>query len=217
MLRLMTAILISMFPRSIHIYFLRKQGAKIGKNSYIGFLAVLDSKNIEIGDNVQIASFNLLHRLVSLRMENGSRMNGFNWVTGAKTGSLSIGKNSAVTRLHFFEASGDITIGENSIIAGRNSHFFTHGISATNLEDVRPITIGPWCYIGSSSRFTPGSGVSRGTFVGMGAVVTKNHSDQFVLIAGNPAVVRKELSQKDIYFSRSYLPHDHHPEDYNGL
>jgi acetyltransferase-like isoleucine patch superfamily enzyme len=127
-----------------------------------------------------------------------------------------VGHNSAITRLHFFEASGGILIGDNTIIAGRGSHFFTHGISSTNLDDVRSIEIGSWCYIGSTSRFVPASGVARGTFVGLGAVVTKAFKDEFVLIAGNPAIIKKRLSPDDAYFDRGFLPHDHHPPGYTG-
>lgn len=177
---------------------------------------VIDAQRVVLGDNVQIAGFNLLHRLVELEMGTGSRMNGFNWITGARTGGLRMGRNAAITRLHFFEASGNVTIGENTIIAGRGSHFFTHGISSINLDDVKPVEIGPWCYVGSTSRFVPGSGISKGTFVGMGAVVTKFFSEDFVLIAGNPAAVRKQLSPGDAYFDRSFLPHDHHPPGYLG-
>lgn len=177
---------------------------------------VLDAANVTLGDHVQIAAFNLLHRLKSLEMGPGSRMNGFNWITGARTGSLVMGMNAAITRLHFFEASGDVFVGENTIIAGRGTHFFTHGISSTNLDDVRPIKIGPWSYIGSSSRFVPGSGCAEGTFVGMGTVVTKNFEERYVLIAGSPASIRKRLSAGDAYFSRDFLPHDHHPEGYDG-
>lgn len=216
MTSLLVAVLSTLLPNRVRIALLRWRGAQIGKGCRIGLLTIIDAKQIVLGDNVQIASFNLIHRLVRLEMGCGSRMNGFNWITGAKTGRFRLGHNSAITRLHFFEASGDILIGDNTIIAGRGSHFFTHGISSTNLDDVRSIEIGPWCYIGSTSRFVPGSGVARGTFVGLGAVITKAFKDEFVLIAGNPAIIKKRLSPDHAYFDRGFLPHDHHPREYKG-
>lgn len=207
--------LLVFIPSKIKIAICRSMGAKIGNNCYIGF-SLVDAEKLEIGDNVYIGHFNLLWRLKALKLETGSRLNMFNWITGGKTGSFYLGRNSAITRLHFLEASATIKIGNNSIIAGRNSHLFSHGISSTNLDDQRQITIGEWCYIGSSCRFVPGSGVSDHTFVGMGSVVTKNHNDSFVLIAGSPARVRKKLSKDDAYFNRPYLPHDHQPESYKG-
>lgn len=214
---LLSIVFSALLPSRLRIALLRARGAQIGKGCRIGMFTLLDAKNIVVGDYVQIASFNLIHRVVRLEMGAGSRMNGFNWITGAKTGSFRLGRNSAITRFHFFEASGDIKIGDNSIIAGRGSHFFTHGISSTNLDDVRPIEIGSWCYIGSASRFVPASGVARGTFVGLGSVVTKAFKDEFVLIAGNPAIIRKKLSSDDVYFDRGFLPHDHHPLEYKDV
>jgi acetyltransferase-like isoleucine patch superfamily enzyme len=213
---LLSAFLVAILPSRIKIWVLRQMGARIGRGCHIG-LSVIHAREIEIGDHVRIASFNLLHRLTALKMGQGSRMNGFNWITGAGTGEFVLGHHSAVTRLHFFEASGSIYIGDNSIVAGRGSHFFTHGISSTNLDDVRPIVIGPWCYVGSSSRFVPGCCLSEGTFVGMGAVVTKRFAELYVLVAGNPAVIKKHLSDKDAYFDRAYLPHDHHPPGYSPV
>ena len=206
---------VALLPSRVKIAYYRKQGAEIGKSCYIG-LSIINAKKIRIGDNVQVASFNLIHRLDEFVMQSGSRMNGFNWITGAGTGSFYLGRNSAITRLHFFEASASIYIDNNTIIAGRNSHFFTHGISSTNLDDMRPIRIGPWCYIGSSSRFVPGAEVAEGTFVGMGSVVTKKVTETHVLLGGVPAIIKKKLSPEDVYFNRPYLPHDHHPPDYNG-
>ncbi len=211
--KLIVAMLVALLPSRAKIWVLRRMGAQIGRGCHIG-LSVIHSERIDIGSNVRIASFNLLHRLTSLAIGSGARLNGFNWITGAGSGEFVLGHHSAVTRLHFFEASGSIYIGDNSIIAGRGSHFFTHGISSTNLDDVRPIEIGPWCYIGSSCRFVPGSGVCKGTFVGMGAVVTRAFKEPFVLVGGNPAQVKKQLSGSDAYFCRAYLPHDHHPEGY---
>lgn len=211
--KLLVAFLVALLPSRAKIWLLRRMGACIGRGCYIG-LSVIHAQKIEIGDHVRIASFNLLHRLTSLKMGQGSRMNGFNWITGAGMGEFILGHHSAITRLHFFDASGSIDIGDNSIVAGRGSHFFTHGISSTNLDDLRPIVIGPWCYVGSSSRFVPGSGVSDGTFVGMGSVVTKRFADPYVLVAGNPAVIKKRLSSKGVYFDRPFMPHDHQPRGY---
>ena len=207
--------IIALLPSAMKIACLRAQGAKIGQNCFIG-LTLIDAGKIQLGDNVYIASFNLIHRLDEFVLKSGSRMNGFNWITGARTGSFYLGRNSAVTRLHFFEASASIFVGDNTIIAGRSSHFFTHGISSTNLDDMRPVKIGPWCYVGSSSRFIPGVEVAEGTFVGMGSVVTKKFTEPYVLLGGAPATVKKKLSPNDRYFSRPFLPHDHHCKDYNG-
>lgn len=207
--------LIALLPSRLKILYYRSRGAKIGKECYIG-MSIIDSKDIEIGDCVYIGSFNLIWRLVELKLESGSRIEMGNWITGGRLGGFRLGKNSAIQRFHFMEASSDITIGNNCIIAGRNSHFFSHGISSVDLDVKQPILIGNWVYIGSSCRFAPGTGVNDFTFVGMGAVVTKKHKDNYVLLAGNPAIVKKILSPHDAFFNRQYLPHSHHPAKYKG-
>jgi len=207
--------LIAFMPSKIKVIIFRLLGAKIGNNCFIGF-SIVDAENLEIGDNVYIGHFNLLWRLKELKLETGSALVMFNWITGGRTGNFYLGRNSGITRFHFIEASSDVRIGKNCIVAGRSSHFFSHGISSTNLDDQRPITIGDWCYIGSSSRFVPGSSVSDYTFVGMNSVVTKNFQEKYVLLAGCPAVVKKKLSPTAVYFNRDYMPHSHHPKIYKG-
>ena len=202
-------------PSAIKIPMYRAMGAKIGKDCYIG-LAILDAQKIEIGDCVYVGHLNLIWRLKEAKLESGSRLEFCNWITGAREGTFRLGRNSAIQRFHFFEASSDISIGANCIVAGRNSHFFSHGISSSDLDVRRSIHIGDWSYIGSGTRFVPGAGVAQGTFVGMGAVVTKRHDEEYVMLGGNPAIVKKKLSAADIYFNRSYLPHCHHPKTYQG-
>lgn len=211
----MIDLLIALLPSRLKIAILRARGASIGVNCKIGF-SVLNASCINIGDNVCIGHFNLIWRLNKLRFQTGSTITMFNWITGAKVGNFRLGRNSGITRFHFLEASGSIDIGANSIIAGRGSHFFTHGISSNDLDVVRPISIGDWSYIGSGVRFAPGAGVADKTFVGMGSVVTKRYSEQFVLLAGVPAIIKKKLSPTDAYFNRAYLPQAHHPQNYKG-
>lgn len=205
----MIKFLLLFLPSKLKISIYRLLGAKIGKNSYIGF-SIISADKIEIGECVYIGHFNLIWRLKNLELKSGSRIGQFNWVTGASSGSLTIGNNSAVTRFHFLESSADIIMGNNSIIAGRSSHFITHGLTPTSREDLRSIHISDWCYIGSSVRFVPGVFISDHSFVGMGAVVTKRFNEPYVLIAGNPAQVKKKLTKNDAYFSRDYLDHEHH-------
>jgi len=205
-----------LFPSPLKIFFLRLAGYKIGKNCHIGYSCVF-SKEVTLADDIYIGNFNIIKSLTHLNMAKGSRVGTFNWITGAGIGGFSLGRNSSIRRFHFFEASGGVLIGSNSIIAGRSSHFFTHGLSPDNLDLIQPITIGSWCYIGSSVRFVPGVDIPKGSFIGMGSVVTKTFKDEYQLIAGNPAVVKKELNRRSVYFSREYLRHTHHRKEYGGL
>ena len=119
-------------------------------------------------------------------------------------------ENSSVSVLHYIEASGDVSIGANSIIAGRSSQFFTHGIRPDKLDDVSPIVIGDWCYVGSAARFLPGSGLADHCFLGMGAVVTRRFENGYMLLGGCPAKEIKPLPEDSVFFDRPHLPQPHH-------
>jgi acetyltransferase-like isoleucine patch superfamily enzyme len=202
-------------PSKIKIYYYRLLGAKIGRCCYIG-LSIVDAGVLQMDDYTYIGHFNLIWRLKTLTMGRGSRITMLNWITGARQGIFQLGANSSISIMHFIEASADIKIGANTIIAGRSSQFFTHGITPTNLDDQRAIIISDWCYVGSAARFTPGSCISDHTFVGMGAVITKQIYENYVLIGGSPARVIKNLSKSDLFFKQPYLSHSHHPGTYEG-
>lgn len=212
-LRLLLLGLLAMLPSKIKILVLRLLGAKIGRGCHIG-VSIVEAKDIRIGSYVRIGNCNLIKGLRKLELQDGSKIESLNWITGAGTGSLRMGKNSSIRRLHFLEASANVTIGANTIIAGRSSLFFTHGLAPDNLDDMRPIVIGDWCYIGSAVRFLPGASVATGTFVAMGAVVTKAYTDEYSMIGGVPAKRIKRLSKSMKYFNRAMLPHAHHPASY---
>lgn len=204
-----------LFPSPIKVFLLRALGYKIGKNTYLGYSLIL-SRKVEIGNNVSIGHFNLIKSFKLITLENGCRIGSFNWITGGGIGYLLLGYNASIRRFHFIEASGGFSIGNNSILAGRGSHFFTHGLSPNNLDDVRPILISDWCYIGTSVRFVPGVIIPEGCFVGMGSVVTKSFTKEYSLIAGSPATIKKTFTKDEKYFNRPFLKHAHHPHNYDG-
>jgi acetyltransferase-like isoleucine patch superfamily enzyme len=208
-------ILITLMPSVIKIWCFRAMGASIAEGCYIGF-SIIDANNLVLGKCVYIGHFNILWRLNNLELESGSRVTLFNWITGGREGSFYLGRNSSLSFGHFLEASSNIRIGNNCIIAGRYSQFISHGITPYDLDDRRPIHIGDWCYIGSAARFLPGTGVSDHTFVGMGSVVTKSILENYVLVAGCPARIKKSLPKEAIFFKRSHLPQPHHTASYNG-
>jgi carbonic anhydrase/acetyltransferase-like protein (isoleucine patch superfamily) len=214
-MRFLGSLIIAFFPSPIKIWIFRRMGWHIGHKCYIGF-SIVHANQVTLGNNVYIGHLNVIWRLQTLAMGSGSRINFKNWITGAHKGTFRLGKNSAVSGRHFLEASAEIIVGDNSIIAGRESQFFSHGISPGCLDDKRPIQIGDWCYIGSVSRFVPGAKVPSYCFVGMGSVVTKAHEEECMLLAGVPAKPRKKLNKKDAFFNRPFFPHAHHLSGYDG-
>jgi len=213
--KLICLIFFAFLPSSIKISILRARGAVIGKGCKIG-ISIVDAKNMNFGDYVEIGNLNLIWRLSGIDLETGSKIGDGNWITGGRTGSLRLGRNSSIRRFHYLEASGGINIGNNSIIAGRGSQFFTHGLHPDSFEQIKPIRIEDWCYIGAFCKFAPGVVVSKGSFVGLGAVLSKEYEEGYVLLVGNPAVIKKRLSPQSMYFQQGFLPLGHHPKGYLG-
>ena len=213
--KLLLCVLLLFMPNFIKIFLLRLSGAKIGKKVKIGF-SIVNAKNLILEDFTRIGHFNLIWRLNNLTLKRGSVIFFGNWITGANSGSFLLGENSGITRFHFFESSGNISIGSNSIIAGRSSVFYCHGLSPNSLDFVDQIKIGNWCYIGSNSKFSPGGSIGNYTFVAMAGLVNKNFiKESYVLLGGIPAKKIKSYNSNSVYWQRPYLSQSHHPRDYH--
>ena len=106
---------------------------------------------------------------------------------------------------------GDLfEVGDDAIIAGHNSTFFTHSKGIDKVDYTKPIRIGDWCYVGSNVCFTPGARLGNGIFVGMGAVVVGDHSaEDYCLLTGNPAKKKRDLDPNAAYFIQGPLEHTH--------
>ncbi len=96
-----------------------------------------------------------------------------------------LGNGSVVTSPHFIDPTGGFDLGAQSWIAGSHSQFWIHGIGVKD----RSISIGSDCYIGSASRFAPGSSIGTNNTIGLGSMVVGQHNEECALIADVPAKV----------------------------
>jgi acetyltransferase-like isoleucine patch superfamily enzyme len=219
MFKTLRLLIFALLPSPVKVFILRRLGHTIGKNVRIG-IVYLDVCKLVLEDGVRIASFNYLKNLRELTMREGARIGGWgNWFTATRFndegnpgfGRLIIGRGSDITSRHFFDVQETIEIGDQTLVAGFHSAFFTHTYTPELRNLNRRIKLGDHCYIGSHSIFTPGSGVASCTFVGAGSVVVKDFSPQqpAVLLAGNPAMVRKHYDANLPFFVEdhgSFLP-----------
>ncbi len=213
-------VLFGFLPSSWKVFLLRKRGHKIGDHVHLG-ICYLDVRRLELGNGVKIGNFNYFKNVKVLEMADGARIGGsFNWITaspfndlgGEGFGILRMQRSAGITGRHFLDLSDTITVGEETLIAGFNSTFWTHGmIPDGNSRDGdsrnAPIVLGSRCYLGGQVIFLPGASLGDCSFVGSGAVVTKDFSGvSHVLVAGNPAQVRKTYSADARWFTTE---HDH--------
>jgi len=202
-------LLLFILPWRIRRYFLGWLiGVKISKNSYIG-LSIVSASEITFGDNIYVGNFNYIGRLKVLKLCDGCRVKSFNWISGAWLGTFVLKKNSALQRLSYYDCSGSIFIGENTIIAGRGSQFYTHGVTPDDLDQFASIVIGDFCYVGSRCCFVPGSVVKNNCFIAMNSTVTRTAHEECVLYAGSPARVVKKFTGNEKYFVTTRI-HPHH-------
>lgn len=98
---------------------------------------------------------------------------------------------------NYIEASNGIFIGDYSNI-GPNVGLISanHNLINNALHDAAPpIKIGKHCWIGMNAVVLPGTILGDFTIVGAGAIVTRSFETGYIVIAGNPAVVIKQLDR----------------------
>lgn len=135
--------------------------------------------NVKIGDRVMIGE-------------------GVFWQVSA-SGYVEIGDDSNINRNSVVVAVDSIVIGKNVAIAEMVSirdseHRFSvdHGVNGQGYN-VAPIVIEDNVWIGRSTYIAPGTHLRAGTIVGANSVV-RGTFPPGVLIAGAPAVVKKQLA-----------------------
>jgi acetyltransferase-like isoleucine patch superfamily enzyme len=111
--------------------------------------------------------------------------------------NLTIGNNTHIGKNCFFDLADKVTLG-NSVVISMNCTFLTHlNIHRSSLESVYPsetkgIRVNDNVYIGASVTMLMGTEIGKESVVAAGSIV-KNSFGERVLIAGNPAVFKKQI------------------------
>ena len=189
MKKILFAIIKRLPTNSLRVFFYRFFfNYRIGKNVSIG-KCVINAKKVDIGDNVLIRSDNNISCNV-LKINDGVSIHSGNKIIGSA--NFTIGKQSRIINDHFIDLYNNVTIGENSWLAGKNSQIWTHGSIHTKSGKDLTVSIGNNVYIGSNTSIAPGVKIGAINLIGLGSVVTKSYTDSKTIIAGNPAIIVKE-------------------------
>ncbi|MEM6611248.1 MAG: hypothetical protein AAF652_03155 [Cyanobacteria bacterium P01_C01_bin.72] len=176
-------------------------GWQIGNNVNIGF-SYLEGENIFIEDNAKIGHFNIIRNLKLLKISKNAYVANFNQFYGDRRKragwkrELILAERVKVMSHHFMDVSGSIKIGAETTIAGRDTHFWSHGriyhedkpkLGTVNIE------IGEKTYVGARATLI-GCSIPDGSIVGAGSIVNKSFEGEdnySFLLAGNPAQIKK--------------------------
>ena len=112
------------------------------------------------------------------------------------TGNLSIGRNFSCNKNAFISCSKSVII-QNDVMLGWDVNIFDasgHTVYVNSKPTIsqKEIVIGNHVWLCSKSQILKGAVVGDGSIVGWGSIVTRRFIESNVLIAGNPAAVKKE-------------------------
>jgi len=197
-------ILVRIFKYEIH------PSAKIG-------LSWIYPKKLIMCANSQIGHFNVAVHLDLVSIGKQSTIARGNWITGFpsntdsrhfmhqkdRESNLIIGEHSAITKKHHIDCTNLIEIGNFVTIAGYSSQLLTHSVNIElNIQDSKPISIGDYCFVGTSSTILGGANLPSFSVLGANSLLNKSFSIQYRLYGGNPAAEIKELAKDSKYFNR---------------
>ena len=234
-LRLAALAIVAVFPSAIarpcyRTFF----GYKIGKRVRLGF-SIIDATQCSIADDVSIGHLNVFTRIEKLSIGDHTRIGALNVFRGGKEIRIGrycdilrlneinsipepdvvnetdprflLGNGSMIAASHKIDFTDRVEFGKCVILGGRNSSLWTH-----NRQMTKSIGVGDYSYLGSEIRVAPGTVIPAKCIVGMGSVVTKAFSNEYQLIAGNPASEVRELNEDGRFLTerktRNDLPDD---------
>ncbi|MDM3849273.1 MAG: DapH/DapD/GlmU-related protein [Aphanizomenon gracile PMC627.10] len=190
-----------MLPHLLKLFIYRQvMGWEIGKQVKIGF-SYIDCDQVFMGDNIRIRHFNIIRGLKHFQVGSNSYIANFNEFFGNNSSDekwkndLTLGEGVLIMSHHFIDVAGNVTIGNHTTIAGRNTHIWSH--SLTYPHDIpalvpMDVSIGKEAYIGARSTLI-GCSIPDRAVIGAGSVVNKSFAAEScrLLIAGNPATIKK--------------------------
>lgn len=187
---------------------LRLTGYAVARSARIGPCLIVDVQDFSVANNARIGAFNVFRNLLRLELGPGSVIGQWNWVSASPellasggSGCLLMGEQAAVTSRHYIDASGGVTIGRFTTVAGIRSTLITHGINWTeNRQETKPIEIGDFCLIGSNACVAPGTRVHSRSVSGMGSTLCGELAEGSLVLQPRGAAV---ASTRGAFFNRT--------------
>lgn len=177
--------------------FLRLNGGKIGKNTFISLSSKIVGVKIIIGNDCIIKK-NVNIKANEIQIGNACIISEGDYITG--TANFIIGDKTFIGKKVRINLSRDVTIGYDVGI-GENSAIWTHGYFPPADEGYpivyEPVVIKDCAWVSTNIIILPGVTIGKRVIIAAGSVVTKSVPDG-VIVAGNPAkVIKKTIDIKN--------------------
>lgn len=181
----------------------------------IGF-ALVYVDELVMGEHTSIGHLTVCKGLKRLHMGAHSSIGRGNWITGFpaenktffahqmdRSPELILGAQSAITHRHIIDCTNAVRIGEFTTVAGYGSQILTHSIDLMDCrQSSAPITIGDYCFVGTSCVLLGGSVLPSYSALGAKSLLNKAHTQTHSLYAGVPARWIKSMEPQMKYFQR---------------
>lgn len=165
---------------------------------------------IYIGSNVIFnnVKFDISSSYNKIFICNNVRLSGSIIMKIHDSNALIIASGSTVGGANFVIGEGSkVHIGKDCMIAWgvefrtTDSHAIYDINSHKRINYAKDIYIGNHCWIGAKSTILKGGGISNGSIVGYGSILTRKFTSENILVSGNPCSIKKT----DVYWDRTLL------------
>lgn len=216
MFRLFTYLISFFLPWQLRrIYLNWRFGFQISPGAKIGYSLVLP-KMLKMENGARIGHMTVVKGLDLLSMDIYGKIGNLNWISGYPTHAgvhfsqipdripaLYISEHAAITNRHLIDCTDRVEIGCFSTVAGFRSQILTHSIDlATSRQSCKPVVIGSYCFVGTSSIILGGARLPDYSVLGAGGVLNSRFDEMYSLYGGVPAKKIKVIPNKTKYFSR---------------
>jgi len=166
-----TLYLLALIHRPFMVYGVYNQKTKkYLKRTRIGStVKLVNKKSIDLSDNVWIGQYALIDGI----------------------GGVSIGKG-----VHVSSHTVIYSHSSHDTIRLLGDHYMMEDTSNRSGYKLRPVTIGDYTFIGTSSVILPGSTIGRGCIIGAGSVVNGSIPD-YAIANGNPIQIIGDTRERD--------------------
>jgi acetyltransferase-like isoleucine patch superfamily enzyme len=189
-------------------------GWDIHPTAYIGPSVILVPRLV-MGPGASIGPLNVIRGIEELRLGEGARINGRNWISGfplstehfehspKRQPSLILGRYAEITVGHKIDCSDRVELRDHAALAGFQTTVLTHSVDLVRDRHVTgPVEIGEHSAVMTDCILLSGTRIPARCIVSAGSVVNTKLTEENTFYSGNPAQAVRELSPKLAFFRR---------------